>query len=56
MRPSMQYRAETVGKASHTKRADMKKAPEFQGLAASYEGIQNSKLGDEGFEPPTSTV
>ena len=56
MRPCMQNGDETVGKASHTEQAVNKKAPDLQGLAASYEDIRNVKMGDEGFEPPTSTV
>ena len=56
MHPCMQNGDETAGKARHTEQADNKKAPVLQGLAASYAGIQSCRLGDEGFEPPTSTV
>lgn len=56
MRPCMQNGDGTVGKAQHTERADNKKAPDLQGLAASYAGSRNRQLGDEGFEPTTSTV
>ncbi len=56
MHSCMQNGVETVGKAQHTEQADNKKAPVLQGLAASYAGVQSSRLGDTGFEPVTSTV
>ena len=56
MRPCMQNGDGTVGKAPHTKRARNKQAPDLQGLAASCDGMRFRKLGDEGLEPPTSTV
>ncbi len=33
-----------------------KKAPDSQGLTANNFGKHPFKMGDEGFEPPTSTV
>ena len=56
MRPCMQNGDGTVGKAPHTERAGNKKAPDLQGLTASYSGSSIRRLGDEGFEPTTSTV
>ena len=56
MRPCMQNGDGTVGKAPHTERAGNKNAPDLQGLTASYSGSSIRRLGDEGFEPTTSTV
>lgn len=56
MRPCMQNGDGTVGKAPHTERAGNKKAPDLQGLTAYYSGSSIRRLGDEGFEPTTSTV
>ena len=56
MRPCMQNRVETDGTPSHKMQAGNKKAPEIQGHAASYVGIQNQRMSDTGFEPVTSTV
>ena len=56
MRPCMQNGDGTVGKVQHTERAGNKKAPALQGLAASCDGMRFGRLGDEGLEPPTSTV
>ena len=41
MRPCMQNRVDTAGMASHKDQAGNKKAPDLQGLTASFEGIQN---------------
>ena len=56
MRPCMQNGDGTVGKAQHTERADNKKAPDLQGLAATYVSSSIRQMGDTGFEPVTSTV
>ena len=56
MHPCMQNGDETTGKAQHTERADNKKAPDLQGLTASYAGSSIRRMGDTGFEPVTSTV
>jgi integrase len=56
MHSCMQNGVERAGIGLHTPQAGNEKAPENQGLTASYVSIPNSKMGDEGFEPPTSTV
>jgi len=56
MRPCMQNGDGTVGKTQHTERAGNKKAPDLQGLTATYASSLIRQLGDTGFEPVTSTV
>ena len=56
MHPCMQNGDETTGKAQHTERADNKKAPDLQGLTATYVSSSIRQMGDTGFEPVTSTV
>ena len=56
MHPCMQNGDETTGKAQHTERAGNKKAPDLQGLTATYVSSSIRQMGDTGFEPVTSTV
>ncbi len=56
MHPCMQIGDETAGKAQHTERAGNKKAPDLQGLTATYASSSIRQMGDTGFEPVTSTV
>ena len=56
MHPCMQNGDETTGKAQHTERAGNKKAPDLQGLTATYASSSIRQMGDTGFEPVTSTV
>lgn len=56
MHDCMQNGVQPAGNGLQREQADNKKAPDLQGLTASYFGYQHGKMGDEGFEPPTSTV
>ena len=53
--PAQQAHAEGRGE-SHSTTTAHKKAPVFPSLATYGETLQNRGMGDEGLEPPTSTV
>lgn len=56
MHDCMQNGVQPAGKGLQTEPAGNKKSPALQGNTASYVSNQNRRMGDEGFEPPTSTV
>ena len=56
MHDCMQNGVQLAGKELQREQADNKKAPDLQGITASYFGNPLGKMGDEGFEPTTSTL